>query len=120
MVGLVYWRFLALPEPMPVPHWYPDFLLHRAVPVLTAVWWLAYGEKALRLRDVPLWTVPVLLYCPYALVRGTVTGIWPYRFLDLDRLGPLQVTQNVVGLLLAFAVGGVMLWLVALVQRRVE
>lgn len=129
MVGLVYWQHNVLPGAKPMPFWYPGMLsdqgspgilLNRVVPLLTTIWWLAYGDKHLRLRDLPLWTVPALLYCPYVLVRGAVTGIWPYRFLDLDKLGALQVAQNVGGLLLVFAVGGVGLWLLAAVLWRLE
>lgn len=110
MVGLVYHFVLALPQPMPAPHWYPDFLLHRVVPVLTLVWWLIWGERGLRLRDLLLWLLPPLVYGPYALIRGAATGIYPYPFLDLSRLGAGQVAVNLGGVLLGFVLGGLALW----------
>lgn len=117
MVGLVYHFVLALPQPMPAPHWYPDFLLHRAVPVLTLVWWLIWGAGGLRLRALPLWLLPPVLYGPYALIRGAATGIYPYPFLDLSKLSGAQVAVNLGGILLGFALGGVVIWGIGISRR---
>jgi hypothetical protein len=51
----------------------------------------------------------------YALVRGAVTGVWPYPFLDADTLGWPMVALNVAALVTAFAGAG--LGLVAVARR---
>ena len=41
------------------------------------------------------------------LIRGALTGFWPYPFLDADQLGWPRVALNVTGQVLAFAALGV-------------
>ena len=50
------------------------------------------------------------------MIRGALSGFYPYPFLDVGVLGPGAVAVNVLGLLLAFAGGGLML--IALAQWR--
>lgn len=106
MVGLVYHALLAslwAPEGLA---WWTDQMLHTATPVLTLAWWLGFGDRTVKLRDLPVWLVWPALYAVYALTRGTVTGFWPYPFLDADTLGWPQVALNVAGMVLAFAALG--------------
>lgn len=106
MVGLVYHAILArLWSPQGLA-WWADQGLHSAVPVLVFGWWLFFGDKRVSLADLPGWLIWPALYAAYALVRGAVTGFWPYPFLDADRLGWPQVALNVAGLVLAFATLG--------------
>ncbi|NBZ88566.1 Pr6Pr family membrane protein [Stagnihabitans tardus] len=101
MTGLVYAHFIAPPEPLPLPHWYPDFLLHRAVPIGMAAWWLAFAPRPPAFRPL-LWVTPALAYLPYATARGALTGIWPYKFLN-PTVQPLPVILlNLGAVTLAF------------------
>jgi hypothetical protein len=43
-------------------------------------------------------------YFGYLLVRGEVTGAYPYFFIDVSRLGYAQVLANAVGFSLLFLV----------------
>jgi hypothetical protein len=118
MVGLVYHALLAslwAPEGLA---WWTDQMLHTATPVLTLAWWLGFGDRTVKLRDLPVWLVWPALYAVYALTRGTVTGFWPYPFLDADTLGWPQVALNVAGLVLAFAALG--LGLIALARASLR
>lgn len=107
MVGLVYHAILAR-------HWSPQGLafwadqgLHSAVPALVAGWWLCFGDRRVSLADLPGWLIWPALYAAYALIRGALTGFWPYPFLDADQLGWPRVALNVAGQVLAFAALGV-------------
>lgn len=118
MVGLVYHALLAslwAPEGLA---WWTDQMLHTATPVLTLAWWLGFGDRTVKLRDLPVWLVWPALYAVYALTRGTVTGFWPYPFLDADTLGWPQVALNVAGMVLAFAALG--LGLIALARASLR
>lgn len=105
-------------------HWAPvdahflvDQLLHTAVPLGMALWWLAFADKRLGFGDLAWWLVWPLVYCAYALVRGYETGLWPYHFIDGSALGPFELVRNIVEMLLAFtAVGLLILWVAR--QRR--
>jgi hypothetical protein len=43
-----------------------------------------------------------VVYFVYILARGAVFGLYPYSFLNVARLGHLQVFFNALGLLAAF------------------
>ena len=101
MTGLVYALLIAPPEPLPLPHWYPDFILHRALPLGMAAWWLAYAPRPPRFRPL-LWVAPALAWLPYAMARGTLTGIWPYRFMDPTSQPLAMVALNLGAVTLAF------------------
>jgi len=103
MVGVIYHLLLA---PIWNPQgaaWWADQGLHTAVPLLTLLWWGGVAAKSIRIHDLPSWLAWPLGYCAYALIRGAMTGFWPYPFLDADTLGPARVSLNIAGLILAFA-----------------
>jgi hypothetical protein len=118
MVGIIYRLLLAPEVPKAAPDWYPDFLVHVAVPVLMPLWWLAFGPRDLRLRALPIWLGLPALYCLYALIRGGVDRTYPYFFLDVGRFGLPTVLLYCTGLVAVFAVCGLVLWAVARVIRR--
>ncbi|GKY86969.1 Pr6Pr family membrane protein [Sinisalibacter aestuarii] len=107
IVGVVYHLLLArlwAPEGLA---WWADQGLHSAMPLLTLLWWLAFAPKAgLGLRDALLWLIWPLGYTAYALIRGAITGQYPYPFLDVTTLGYGGVALNGAGLALAFFLAG--------------
>ncbi len=117
MVGLVYHAVLARLWSPQGPAWWADQGLHTAVPLATALWWLAFAPKDVVWRDLPVWLIWPLAYCVYAVTRGLATGFWPYPFLDIDTLGPGLVAVNIAALVLAFAALGAGLVLLA---RRIR
>lgn len=109
MVGLVYHALLArLWAPQGLV-WWADQGLHSATPLLTLGWWLTLGDRRVSLRDLPAWLMWPGAYAAYALIRGALTGFWPYPFLDAGLLGWPQVALNTAGLVLAFAALGLVL-----------
>jgi hypothetical protein len=110
IVGIVYWTLLAPDKPLEGWHWYTNMGLHLVVPVGAGLWWLAFGSRGLRLQSLPLWLIWPLVYCIYALIRGEVTGAYPYFFLDVGKYGMPRVLENIVGLLVGFTLVGAVLW----------
>jgi hypothetical protein len=107
VVGLVYATVLAkiwVPEGL---FWLCDMLLHYAAPVLYIVWWLGFGRNgSLKWSDAPKFLAAPLLYLGYAVIRGGVTGAYPYPFVNVAALGAAQVAINcvlVAALFLAFS-----------------
>lgn len=91
-----------------------DALLHTVVPVGFGVFWLTFVPKAdLRFADILPWLILPLVYCIYAMARAQVDGVYPYFFLNLDKLGVAQTALNIVGLLIAFAGVGAFIVLLA-------
>lgn len=118
MVGLVYHTLLVPETPITGPEWYTDFAFHTLVPGLVPLWFLSFGQKDLRLTHLPLWLIWPLAYCLYAMIRGTVTGRYPYFFLDIAKFGLPRILLNVAGLTLTFALAGLALWALSRALHR--
>lgn len=106
MVALVYHAILARLWSPQGAAWWADQGLHSAVPLAVAGWWLGFGAKDLGWRDLPFWLIWPGVYGAYALLRGGMTGVWPYPFLDADSLGYGAVMLNIAGLLIGFVALG--------------
>lgn len=80
-----------------------DLALHYALPALVLAWWWLHARaRRLRWRSIPSWTAFPLAYLGYALVRGELTGLYPYPFIDVPVLGYGRVLVNAAGLLAVY------------------
>jgi hypothetical protein len=104
VVGLVYQFILR-------PLWAPqglqkvvDELLHSFIPLLVIIYWY-YNEnkQATQYRQIPRWFIYPVVYLIYALLRGNISGFYPYPFIDVSKIGMQQVLINAGFLLLFFA-----------------
>ncbi len=104
MVGIVYHLVLAGLRQMTGYELLVNHGLHTALPIATVLWWLAFGPRGLRPAYLPWLLAWPLIYTGYALVRGRITGFWPYPFLNVDTLGSWAVLTNVLGILVLLCV----------------
>lgn len=80
-----------------------DELLHVVTPVLFIIYWLAFVPKdGLKYRNVWPWLWFPFLYFIYVLIRGAISGNYPYPFVDVAKYGYPQVLLNAVILLPIF------------------
>ncbi len=80
-----------------------DVLLHDAMPLLYAAYWLLLAPKqGLRWTDALRWLPYPLLYLAYSLVSGAFTGTYPYPFIDVGVLGYGRTLMNAAMLTGAF------------------
>ncbi|WPN48167.1 MULTISPECIES: Pr6Pr family membrane protein [unclassified Pseudomonas] len=87
--------------------WLADELLHDVMPLLfLGYWWCCVPKGTLRLGHIPIWLIYPLVYFAYTLLRGHVLAVYPYPFIDVDKLGYPQVFLNAGGLLVGFVVIG--------------
>jgi len=85
--------------------WLADELLHDIMPVLFLGYWWRYVPKGtLRVWHIALWVIYPLVYFGYALLRGHLLAVYPYPFIDVEKLGYPQVFINAGGLLAGFVV----------------
>ncbi|HEX7938631.1 MAG TPA: Pr6Pr family membrane protein [Gemmatimonadaceae bacterium] len=83
--------------------WVADEGLHDVMPALVLVyWWLAVPRSSLRWGDAPGWTLYPLAYFAFLMMRGAVSGMYAYHFIDAGFLGYGRVLLNAAGGLLAF------------------
>lgn len=115
MVGAVYQVLLRPDTPFTGLHFWTDLALHALVPAGAVLWWLAFGPRGLANARIPRWLVWPVVYCAYALGRGSVEGRYPYFFVDVGRFGWAQVGLNIAGLVLVFGAVG---WVMAALSRR--
>jgi hypothetical protein len=55
-----------------------------------------------RWRDAPGWLLYPAAYLVYSLLRGGLTGWYPYPFLDVPTIGLARVLINGIALLVVF------------------
>ena len=83
------------------------------MPVLfTLYWWFCVPKGSLRVSHIGVWALYPALYFAYILLRGHLLGVYPYPFIDVNKLGYAQVFLNAGEILAGFV--GVALMLVAL------
>ncbi len=79
-------------------------LLHYACPPLAVVIWLVAGPwPRLTLADLRRMLIWPVLWIAYTLIRGAITGWYPYGFIDVGLHGYGGVAVSVAGILV-FAV----------------
>jgi hypothetical protein len=89
-----------------------DIALHEIAPLAVAAFWILRPHGGLRLRHAAFTLAWPLVYCVYALLRGSADGWYPYYFLDPMMLGLGGLLTNILALGVAFL--GVALGLVAI------
>lgn len=117
MVGSIYHLFLASALNPQGLHWWGTQGMHTGLPVLVTLWWVLHAPKDIRPAQAPLFVAWPVLYTAYALIRGALTGFWPYPFMDVATLGLIRVLANLILIGLVFT--GVGLG-VALLARRLR
>ncbi len=115
VVGLAYnllLRHLWHPQGF---QWLADELLHDVMPLLFVVYWCCWVKKGtLRWWDGLPWAIYPVVYFAYVLLRGHLIGVYPYPFVDVDKLGYPQVFINAGQILLGFLLVS---WLLIAVDR---
>lgn len=86
-VGLVFNVLLAGLDLGPLYPWV-NVVLHMVMPVAVLVDWIVLPPRGRQpWRDVPIALVFPVAYSVYSLVRGPITGFYPYPFYDVDAVG---------------------------------
>lgn len=93
-----------------------DELLHVVIPVLTLFYWLKFVPKAgLKWSSAFSWLIYPLIYFFFILIRGELTGVYPYPFCNVGVLGYPKVCINC--LLIGALFVGISLVFIALGRR---
>lgn len=97
-----------------------DELLHSVNPLLFVFCWLVCAPKnLLKWGQAISWLLVPFVYSVYVFIRGALSHLYPYPFLDIDKLGLMQVIINSGFMLVAFLVIGLLLvWINNLLVKR--
>ena len=107
MVSVVYHMLI-------VPYWNPQGFtwvtatgLHAVMPALYIIDWLFFAEKRpIFYKHLPYWLIFPAVYGVTSIIRGLLTNVYPYPFLNVAELGIGSVLFNMFGLVAVFAVVG--------------
>lgn len=111
--GVVHWFLLRPILDLHGANYVADKLLHIATPSLTLVGWLLFGPRGrIEVRDLFAFLVAPLVWLAYTLIRGAITGWYPYPFIDVGKHGyPVVslVCLTITSTMITLAVAG--MWL---------
>ena len=122
MVSVVYHMAIA-------PSWDPQGFtlltahgLNTVMPMLYIFDWLFFAEKRpIFYKHLPYWLIFPAVYGVTSIIRGLLTNVYPYPFLNVTDLGIGNVLFNMFGLVAVFAVVGPIFIAVArLISDRTE
>lgn len=107
IVGILYSLLLRhLWNPQGIS-WIADELLHDVTPVLYVIFWFTAVHKGiLNWKDIFPWLIYPAVYFIFALIKGSITGVYPYPFIDAGELGVQGLLINLVMLIIGFSVMG--------------
>nr|WP_294776957.1 Pr6Pr family membrane protein [uncultured Flavobacterium sp.] len=87
-----------------------DELLHSVIPIYVFIFWIFFeNKKAVAWKSIPSWLLYPLFYLVYILLRGQLSGYYPYPFLDVAQLGWEKVLRFCGLLFGAFTIGAFVL-----------
>ncbi len=91
-------------------------VLHYAMPVVMLIDLLVdRPSKRIRFAPALIWLIFPAGYAAFSLIRGNLTGWYPYPFLNPTNQGYAPVVLTIIGLV---ALGLALTWLVTLLSRR--
>lgn len=121
IVGLVYNLVLrSYWDPQGLQRWV-DELLHSVVPSLFLLFWLVFVPKnKLQWKGVFPWLIYPLVYILFIILRGALSGFYPYPFIDVTKIGYHEALINTGGLLVGFLVLSLLLVGIGKCQRGIK
>lgn len=110
IVGLIYngiLRFLSQPQGLMR---LVDELLHVVTPLgFFLFWWFFVDKIQVRWSHIGYWLIFPLLYFFYTLYHGSLSGFYPYPFINVAALGMNKVLLNSLVVTLIFLFLGLLL-----------
>jgi hypothetical protein len=89
-------------------------IMHVFIPALFIIFWLALVPKGgLSYKSTLPWLWLPFIYLVYTLIRGALTALYPYPFMDAGKLGYPRVAANSVAVLLVILISGFVLIFIA-------
>jgi hypothetical protein len=75
------------------------------IPSLFIIFWLVFVPKGgLQWKDVPAWLIYPIVYTLFIMIRGGLSGFYPYPFIDLNKIATHEVFINAGAMLVGFLV----------------
>lgn len=90
--------------PKPDQFNWQNFILHEAGPLFIIMWWLLWpSRQAVSARQSLRWLIFPIVWTAYTFIRASITGWYPYPFLDPAKSGgSAGVVMYVIGITVFF------------------
>ena len=96
-----------------------DVLLHDVVPLAFVGYsWVSAGMAVASFAVRALWGAWPIVYFGYAMVRGMLSGFYPYPFINVTHLGFTRVLVNAIAILAGYFVIAAVLAIVERMRPR--
>ena len=80
-----------------------DEMLHSLNPLLVLIFWIMNRKgNNLQYKSLLKWLIFPLAYLVFVLIRGEISGFYPYPFINVTEIGFQQVIINSLGMTAAF------------------
>ncbi len=110
IVALVYNTVLRGLVPLAGWGLFVDTMLHVVVPILYLLYWGLIRTKGnLEYRNGAYWLLFPFIYLVYSMIRGAVTGWYPYPFLNAAENSYGRVSINIAVMIAVFLIAGLIL-----------
>ena len=80
-----------------------DELLHTIIPVYVVIYWIALVPERISWRRILPWLWYPVVYFAWIMIRGAISGFYPYPFIHAVGIGWAAALQNAVLILGMFA-----------------
>ena len=113
LVGIVYALLLEKTFHDTGPALFASHMMHRVSPIAITLFWIFLVPHGRLKWGAPLkWSLLPIAYFIYAIIRGLVTGKYPYPFMNLGKIGAGETAINATAIAAAFIISGyAMVWL---------
>ncbi|WCT73512.1 Pr6Pr family membrane protein [Sphingomonas naphthae] len=113
LVGIVFAALLSGLKILAGTALVADVVMHKVVPVLVPIYWLAFAPKGRLIAWDPVrWATVPLFYFVYVLARARIDGKYPYFFFNVERIGWGGVMAYALAMAAGFLlVGFALVWL---------
>jgi hypothetical protein len=119
VVSLVYHLVLANIWDPKGPEKVADEFLHTVVPVLYLLYWIFFVRRGdLRFSNSIKWLIYPLIYLIYSLIRGALTGLYPYYFMNVAKLGYAVTFRNIGFIMAGYILLGIIIILIDKILAR--
>jgi hypothetical protein len=79
-----------------------NIVLHYVAPIVVVADWMSAPSMKISLKQSLFWIWFPLTYTAYTLIRGAITGWYPYEFFNPHQVGHLGVVAYFIILLIAY------------------
>lgn len=110
IVGIIYHFMLAdIWDPKGMEK-FVDILLHYVMPALYLLYWIFFTEKGKQnLINCIKWLIYPFIYIIYILIRGQISGMYPYPFINVSKFGFDVVLKNILFITIGYIVIGLVI-----------